>query len=86
MHGTVKVHGKNSGAIWVAHKAKLKASGEELVYMKCWHPVCRQKVDEYRKKDDMEAPMFDASGWALVCKKDLEHVIGSIQVDKNARI
>lgn len=88
MHGTIKIHNKNSGAIWIASKAKLKDTGEELVYMKCWHPLCKKKVEEYRAKasENVAPYKFDISGWALVCKQDLEHVIGSIHVDKEAKI
>lgn len=91
MHGVIKIHQKNSGAMWIATKAKLKDTGEELVYMKCWHPMCKQQVVDYRKREEEACTAasgykFDGNGWALVCKKDLECVIGSVQVDKDARI
>lgn len=91
MHGTVKIHKKNQGAMWIAKKARIQNTKEELVYMKCWHPSCKLEVDNYRKQA-AEACLssaeykFDANGWAIVCKADLENVIGSVEVDKHAKI
>ncbi len=90
MHGIIKIHKKNSGAMWIATKAKHKnCDKEELVFMKCWHPTCREKVKDYRTKaanSVCEDYKFDGNGWALVRKQDLEHVIGTVEVDKDAKI
>jgi hypothetical protein len=87
----IKVHGKNWGAMWVAKKAKDSVTKDKLVYMKCWHPTCKLKVDEYRDKVVVPSvgtvpSLFDCHRWALVCRKDLEKIIGSVEVDRNARI
>ncbi len=91
MNGQIKIHQKNWGAMWVAKKAKDSATKDKLVYMKCWHPACKLKVDEYREK--VVGPSvggvssrFDCHGWALVCRSNLEQLVGSVDVDTNARI
>jgi hypothetical protein len=92
LHGIVKIHQKNCGAMWIASKARLnKDKGEELVFMKCWHPICQKKVSEYRQKAGesclkTEDYMFDGNGWAVVCKRDLQSVIGNVEVDEDAKI
>lgn len=92
MHGTIKIHSSCNGGMWIAAKAKHKNTDEELVYMKCWHPSCRLKVEDYRTKmmqdavTNPSAYKFDAGGWALVRKQDLANVIGSVEVDKHAKI
>lgn len=75
--GIIKIHQKNSGALWVSEKAKLK-SGEKIVYMKCWHPLCQKEI--------CGKEQFDQHGWALVSRSDLEKLVGSPSVSDHAKL
>jgi hypothetical protein len=76
--GIIKIHNRNSGALWVSEKAKLK-TGEKIVYMKCWHPLCQ-------KETSCQMELFDAHGWALVSKADLERLTGNPSISDSAKI
>lgn len=66
MDGVVTMHKKNSSFLWIAKKAKISGSGEELVYMKCWDPDCQSRV-----KNCTSNGLFDRCGWALLDKNSM---------------
>lgn len=73
LDGVVSVHKGNKSYIWIAKKAKISGSGEELVYMKCWDPDCQSRV-----KKSLTNGLFDHCGWALLDKNSMSIIDRSV--------
>lgn len=86
MDGLVSVHKGNPSFIWIASKAKIRGTGEELVYMKCWDPDCQTRIKQQNSTSGSAAcgsaaasgsamplsGVFDKYGWALLDKKNMK--------------
>lgn len=71
--GLVSVHKGNKAFVWVASKAKIRGTGEELVYMKCWDPDCQTRVKQQNNSvSGAGGGVFDKYGWALLDKKNMK--------------
>ena len=74
MDGLVSIHSKNSSFLWIASKARIRGTGEELVYMKCWDPDCQTRIKQSTSHSGCASggvSAFDSYGWALLDKKNM---------------
>jgi hypothetical protein len=71
LFGTLKIHRKCDAAIWVAETARVAKTREEVVYMKCWHPLCRDAVREASARG---GGVFDKFGWAHLTKENIRSI------------